>query len=117
MSWIDRINDVILAKIRRPPARIRVSPEGLTLEDGTTLRVTELDRAVAFKTDDFVGETLCLVMDFGGGRTVEVSDQHPDWDEITAHLDQHPRRRMRSEEWKLQLHRSDRDDWTVELIG
>lgn len=103
MSWLSRLNEKILKRVR-PEIEAPVAwPEGLEMPDGTMLQYSSLVRAVATSTANIVGETLCLVLDFGEGWVVTVSEDQVIWQAVVDALDHHPRRRPSADGWKRRL--------------
>jgi len=105
-SWIDRINRAIVSRIKakqKTGPELVPWPEGLELPDGTMLEYAHITSAAAFKTDDFVGDTMCLALEFREGRSLVINERQPFWPDVLAALDANPRRRYASPEWLLRV--------------
>jgi hypothetical protein len=101
MSWIDRINAAIVRRIHGTKPLV-ADERGVELE-GQRLVYADLERAVAYRHPNLVGDDLTVALDFGGGRVVVVSENDEAWATVVAALDRHPRRQRPSQEWRLAL--------------
>lgn len=113
MSWIDRINAAIVCSIHGTK-RLFADERGLVLE-GQRLAYAELERAVAYRRPNLVGDDLTVALDFGGGRLVVVGDTDEGWSTVLAALDAHPRNTRPSTEWRLALVAGG-DDLPIDLL-
>lgn len=101
MRWIDRINAAIVRRIHGTKPLL-ADGRGLELE-GQRLAYAELERAVAYRRPNLVGDDLTVALDFGGGRVAVVGDSDERWSTVLAALDAHPRNTRPSPEWRLAL--------------
>lgn len=76
----------------------------------------DLERAVAYRHPDFVGDDLTVALDFGEGRVVVVSENDAAWHPVLSALDADPRGRQRSAEWTVALV-GGAADMRIELIS
>jgi len=102
MSWIDRINAAVLRRIARGRAQMSADANGVT-KDGQTLTYADLERAVAYRHPSLVGDDLVLLLDFGRGRIIPVSEHDAAWQTIVEAIDTHPRNRTRYPDWSVGL--------------
>lgn len=102
MSWIDRINAAVLRRIARGREPVTADAYGVT-KDGQTLRYADLERAVAYCHPSLVGDDLVLLLDFGHGRLIPVTEHDAAWKTVIEALDAHPRNRTRYPEWSVGL--------------
>ena len=101
-GWIERARKAIVGRISARGMRsLDLVPcgEGLKLPDGTMLLYCNIVRAAAFKSDDYIGETFCVALEFREGRSIVVNERHAVWRDVLAALDRNPRRRYSSLEW------------------
>jgi hypothetical protein len=101
MSWVDRINGAILRRIAGK-ATLLADEQGIE-QSGQRFAYAELQRAVAFREPNLIGDALSVALDFGAGRIIVVSENEAAWQPILASLDAHPRNRRSSSEWSLAL--------------
>ena len=72
-------------------------------KDGQRRTYADLERAVAYRHPSFVGDDVVLLLDFGQGRIIPVSEHDAAWETIVEAIDAHPRNRTRYPEWSLGL--------------
>lgn len=101
MSWIDRINAAILRRVSRAPPVI-ADEHGVELS-GRKYPYAELERAVAFRHPNLIGDDLTVALDFGGGHIIIVSENDAAWRTVLSSLDAHPRSHRPFAEWSLAL--------------
>lgn len=70
---------------------------------GQRLAYADLERAVAYRHPNLVGDDLTVALDFGDGRVVVVSENDEAWTKVLAALDRHPQNQRPSTEWRLTL--------------
>jgi len=102
MSWVDRINAGIVRRISRGRARVSAEADGITTDE-QGLSYADLERTVAFCQASVVGDDLSLVLDFGQGRLVTVTERDAVWKEVVDALGAHPRSRTRYADWSVGL--------------
>ena len=101
MSWIDRINAAI---VRRIHGKVPLIADEQGLEQaGQRVAYAELQRAVAYRHRNLVGDDLALVLDFGEGRVLTIAENHEAWTTVLAALDRDPCNKRPSAEWRLEL--------------
>lgn len=101
MSWIDRINAAIVRRIHARTT-LAADEDGVELS-GQRLLYADLERAVAYRHPNLVGDDLTVVLDFGDDRIVVVSENDEAWTKVLAALDRHPHNERPSTEWQLAL--------------
>lgn len=102
MSWIDRINAAVLRRIARGRKQMSADANGVTKDD-QTFPYADLERAVAYCHPSLVGDDLVLLLDFGQGRIIPVTEHDAAWKTVVEALDAHPRNRTRYPDWSVGL--------------
>lgn len=115
-GWLERINAALVRKIRRGMAPLDAEPGGLRRHDGMKFPYSELCGAVAFLQTSYVGDALSIVLDFGAGRVVTVSEADRAWRAVVEALDNDARTHVKSTEWMLMLVGSADRSFRVELL-
>lgn len=100
--WIDRINEAILRRLSSR-SRVSVNAEGVVLDGARQYSYADLERVVAFRQANWVGDVLALALDFGGGRVIVVTESDSAWPVLLRALDAQSRITMCSSEWTLRL--------------
>lgn len=113
MSWIDRINAAIVRRIAGKHSLL-ADAHGIE-QSGQRYAYADLERAVAYRHPNYVGDELAVALDFGESRIVVVTENEEAWTTLLAALDEHPRSRLRSTEWRLALVAADAGEW-LELL-
>ncbi len=98
MSIVDRINQLVLGRLRRPRARLAVAGEALLVDDHA-YPLPELAGLVAYEADVYAGLLIALALSFGGGRTFTVTQEDACWNDLLAALDRLKLTTMPSREW------------------
>jgi hypothetical protein len=101
MSWIDRINAAIVWRIARKDGLL-ADEHGIE-QSGQRYAYADLERAVAYRHPNHVGDDLAVALDFGESRIIVVTENDDAWTTVLAVLDKHPRNRRRLTEWRLAL--------------
>ena len=101
MSWIDRINAAVVRRIAGKDSLL-ADEHGIE-QSGQRYAYADLERAVAYRHPNHVGDDLAVALDFGESRIVLVTENEDAWTTVLTALDNHPRSRLRSTEWQLAL--------------
>jgi hypothetical protein len=102
VSWIDRINAAVLRRIARGRVQMSADANGVT-KDGQTFPFADLERAVAYCHPGLVGDDLVILLDFGAGRLVPVTEHDSAWRTVVEAIDAHPRNSTRYPDWSVGL--------------
>jgi hypothetical protein len=102
VSWIARINAVVLRRIARGRVKMSADAKGIGPGDNR-YPYADLERAVAYCQPNLVGDDMVVLLDFGNERLIGVSHEDATWKTVTQALDAHPRNRMPYVEWSVRL--------------
>ena len=86
MSIVDRINRLILKRLRGEPQQARIVADDLVL-DGQTLPLRGLKGVIAYEADIYAGTVIALALSFSNGRSVTVTQEDNCWNDLTSALD------------------------------
>jgi hypothetical protein len=98
---VDRINAWIVGR-RRRPLEPRFADDALEI-GGQSYRLCDLTQAVACQEELFAGQRLALVLGFGSGRVVRLSQEDRCWSDVLAALDRLNLAALPSAEWTTRL--------------
>lgn len=101
MSWIDRINAAIVRRISRPATV--VADEGGVEQAGRRHAYANLQRAVAFRQPNLIGDALSIALDFGDRNVIVISEHDAAWKTVLSSLDADPRSQRPAAEWCVAL--------------
>jgi len=102
MSIVDRINRLIVARLRRRRARPSLMGDQL-VEGSRSFPLTELVGVIAYEQDIYLGSVVALALAFRGGRSLNVTQEDACWDDLVAALDRLGVTNAPSGEWLARL--------------
>lgn len=102
MSIVDRINRLILARLRRRRARPSLMGDRL-VEKSRSFPLTELVGVIAYEEDIYLGSVISLALAFRDGRSLNVTEEDACWDDLVAVLDRLGVTNAPSGEWLARL--------------
>ena len=86
MSLIDRINGLIMSRLRRNRPGPALAGDALRLGD-EVFPLAALTGVVAYEADVYAGAVIALALVFGDGRSLTVSQEDACWTGFLAALD------------------------------
>jgi hypothetical protein len=121
MSFLDKPNRRIAARVHgsRPQLIVEGPQLALLAANGEreTFRLSELTQATLSHRDMYAGDAVVLRLGFSDGRQVAVSQDDPQWFELTAALDQSGMIPVQSAEWQLEFLAAGDGGPTVSLMA
>lgn len=105
---IERLQAWLINRLpsRRLAPRLSLTEQGLLAETADTrqeVQWTQIDEIVVARADQFVGDTLLLVIRFDGGQTLTVTEQSEIWPQLTEQISVHLESAVPYQAWTLRL--------------
>lgn len=106
MSFFDRINRRLLARLNRHAPRIVVEGDAIRLVapggEERRLPFKTLTGATLLHRDVYAADAILLRLTFSAGEQVEIFQDDPQWEKLAAALDRSGRIDVTSAFWQLQ---------------
>jgi hypothetical protein len=110
MKFVDRINDWMIKRQRRPagPESVQFEAEHILLRrpnGDRRVSWSEIDRIVATRSDQFVGDTIMLLFELHDMTGFGVSESSKHWKDVNIAI---PNKLVGAKAYEL---------WALELVG
>jgi hypothetical protein len=105
---IERLQAWLINRLpsRRLAPRLSLTEQGLLVETADArqeVRWTQIDEIVAVRADQFVGDSLLLLIRFDGDQTLSIPEQSEIWAQLTEQIPLHLDAALQHQDWALRL--------------